>query len=239
MTFQSMRLAAVGVIIGFSALTTNTRADEKPALATELDRTSYAVGVAFGRSLKQQGTKEVNIDLVIKGIRDAVGTQPLLMSEDEYRTTHHAFQQEMISKLGKARDLAARDNKEAGDACRAGIAKQVGFITLPSGLQYKVLTAGTGPLPTEGDTITAHYRGTLIDGIEVDSTYRRNQPATFPLKAAIAGWRQAIPMMPTGSKWQLVVPPELAYSKQGAGKNIGPNATLIFEIELISAAGKS
>lgn len=224
-------IAATSILAALPA-----RADDKTQLTTELDRTSYAVGVAFGRSLKQQGTKEVKLDIVIKGLKDAVDTQPLLMSEDEFRTTYHAFQQEMISKMGKARDLAARDNKVAGDAFLAENAKKDGVVSLKTGLQYKIITTGSGELAGEGDTITAHYRGTLIDGIEVDSTYRRNQPATFPLKSAIAGWREAIKMMPVGSKWQLFVPAELAYSKQGAGRNIGPNATLIFEIELISVS---
>jgi FKBP-type peptidyl-prolyl cis-trans isomerase len=226
------RTALAAMSLGF--MISAALAEEKTALKTDLDRTSYAVGVAFGRSLKQQGTKEVDTDLVIKGIKDALGTQPLLLSEEEYRTTYHAFQQEMITKMGKARDLAAWDNKKAGDAFMAQNAKKDGIVTTKSGLQYKVIKTGSGATPKDDDTITAHYRGTLIDGIEIDNTYRRDKPATFELKGAIAGWREAIQMMPAGSKWQLFVPPELGYSKQGAGRNIGPNATLIFEVELLS-----
>lgn len=229
---QLLSIALAAAVIAAAPV----RAQQSSQLTSEFERSSYAVGIAFGRSLKQQGIKEVNVDLVIKGLTDEVGGKPLALSEDEFRTIYHAFQQEMISKIGKARDLAARDNKVAGDAFLAQNSKQNGVATLPSGLQYKVLNPGTGAKPDDGDTVTAHYRGTLIDGIEIDNTYRRGAPATFPLKGSIAGWREALKLMPVGAKWQIVVPPELAYSKQGAGRNIGPNATLIFEIELISVS---
>lgn len=195
---------------------------------------SYSVGVAFGRSLKQQGQQEVNLEAVVRGVKDAFTNQKLAISEDEQRTTYQSFQRDMTNKIGKARDLLAWDNKQASDAFLAENAAKDGIVALPSGLQYKVITAGAGALPTDEDVVTCHYRGTLINGTEIDSTYAREKPASFPLKGAIPGWRQALKLMPAGSKWQVFVPPQLAYSKQGAGRLIGPNAALIFEIELIS-----
>jgi FKBP-type peptidyl-prolyl cis-trans isomerase len=204
------------------------------ALVTERDRMSYAVGVAYARGLKAQGLGDVNVEMIVRGMRDVTANQPLLMAEDDYRATYSTFQQGMIQKMGKARDLAAFDNKKAGDDFLAENAKKEGVISLDSGMQYKILTQGKGAIPTEESKVTAHYRGTLLDGVEIDSTYRRGQPATFMLKGSIAGWREAIKLMPVGSKWQLFIPASLAYSKQGAGRNIGPNAFLIFEVELIS-----
>jgi FKBP-type peptidyl-prolyl cis-trans isomerase len=203
-------------------------------LTTEKDRTSYVIGVAAGRGLRQQGAQEFNIDVVIRGLKDAFTNQPLLMSEENFKATYQAYQQEAIRRVGKAREFAAIDNKKAGDSFLAENARKDGVISLPSGVQYKVIVAGTGGKPTDDDTITANYRGTLIDGTEFDSTYKRNQPATFEVKRTIAGWREALSMMPVGSKWQVFIPAELAYSKQGAGTLIGPMATLIFELELLS-----
>jgi FKBP-type peptidyl-prolyl cis-trans isomerase len=211
-----------------------TAAPGTTVLTTERDRMSYAVGVAYARGLKAQGLGDVNVEMIVQGMRDVTSNQPLLMAEDDYRATYSTFQQGMIQKMGKARDLAAFDNKKAGDDFLAENAKKDGVIALDSGLQYKILTKGTGAVPTDESKVTAHYRGTLLDGVEIDSTYRRGQPATFQLKGSIAGWREAMKLMPVGSKWQLFIPASLAYSKQGAGRNIGPNALLIFELELLA-----
>jgi FKBP-type peptidyl-prolyl cis-trans isomerase FklB len=129
-------------------------------------------------------------------------------------------------------------NKKAGDAFLAANKTKEGVVTLPSGLQYKILKEGTGPKPTPADSVVCNYRGTLIDGKEFDSSYKRGQPATFPVGQVIKGWTEALQLMPVGSKWQLFVPPDLAYGDRGAGPDIGPGATLIFEVELISIKGK-
>lgn len=202
--------------------------------AAEQERMSYAVGVAFGRSLRQQGMMEFNFDKVVKGMADAYNRLPIDMSEEEYRALYGNFQREAITRMGKQRQKAAYDNKNAGDAFLAENAKKEGVVTLPSGVQYKVVTMGTGEKPTKEDTVTAHYRGSLIDGTEIDTTYTRNEPATFKVRTSIAGWQEALPLMPVGSKWEVYVPGELAYSMQGAGRLIGPNATLVFEIELLA-----
>jgi FKBP-type peptidyl-prolyl cis-trans isomerase len=208
--------------------------EDARTITNDRDRMSYAIGMATGRSLKQAGTPDVNIDMVLQGLADEFRNKGVLLKDPEFRTSYHAYQQQMIAKMGKARDLAAWENKQAGDAFFAENGKKPGVVTLENGLQYKILKEGSGEKPTDADTVTCNYRGTLIDGVEFDSTYARNQAATFPLNRAIAGWREALKLMPVGSKWMIWIPPELAYSKQGAGQVIGPNATLIFEMELLS-----
>jgi len=214
-------------------------AQEAPPLSNDKDRTSYSIGIAFGRSLIQQGTNNVNVDIVIKGMTDAFNKKPLQLSETEFRNIYAAFQKQAIGQMSHARQVAALQNQEAGQKFMANNATKPGVVQLPDGLQYKVITTGTGPKPTDDDTVTANYRGTLIDGTEFDSTYKRNQPATFQLHGTIAGWREALKLMPVGSKWEIYVPAELAYSKQSVGNTIGPNTTLIFEIELLSIDNKS
>ncbi len=203
-------------------------------LTNERERLSYSIGIAFGRSLIQQGMGELDFEKVLQGMRDSYERRELAMSEEEYRATYRGWQQHMTQRMGKTRQLAGLDNKMAGDAFMAENGKKEGVVTLESGLQYKILSAGTGEKPTATDTVTANYRGSLLDGTEIDNTWKRNQPATFDLKGAIPGWREAMQMMPVGSKWELYVPPQLAYSAQGAGALIGPNMTLIFEVELLS-----
>lgn len=231
------------LLLAASLLAVPARADDQTAqkedqaqaaLKNERDRMSYAVGVAQGRSLRRQGAPKINLEMVIKGLKDSFSSEPMLMSEQEFRQTLHAYQQEMIRMAGKARQLANYDNRVAGDAYRAEYGKKDGVVTLDSGLLYRIIKAGTGEKPKEDDTVICHYRGTVLDGTEFDSTYRRNEPASFELKRSIPGWREALQLMPVGSKWEIVVPPELAYSTQGAGEDIGPSSTLIFEIELIS-----
>jgi FKBP-type peptidyl-prolyl cis-trans isomerase FklB len=133
---------------------------------------------------------------------------------------------------------AGETNKKQGDAFLAANKGKEGVVTLPSGLQYKILSAGTGPKPATSDSVVCNYRGTLIDGTEFDSSYKRGQPATFPVGGVIKGWTEALQLMPVGSKWQLFVPSELAYGERGTGADIGPNAVLIFEVELLSIQDK-
>jgi len=149
------------------------------------------------------------------------------------------LQTEMRAKQAQATKELAEKNKQAGEAFLAENKKKDGVVTLPSGLQYKILKAGDGPKPSAEDTVVCQYRGTLIDGKEFDSSYKHNQPATFPVNRVIKGWTEALQLMPTGSKWQLFIPPDLGYGDRGAGADIPPDATLIFEVELVSIKPKS
>jgi FKBP-type peptidyl-prolyl cis-trans isomerase FklB len=161
-----------------------------------------------------------------------------LLSEQEVRETLAAFQTEMTAKQAELAKKMGEKNKKEGEAFLAENQKKEGVKTLPSGLQYRVIQAGTGKSPKATDEVTAHYRGTLIDGTEFDSSYRRGKPETLPIGGVIAGWTEALQLMQEGAKWQLFVPSNLAYGERGAGRDIGPQATLIFEIELISIQEK-
>ncbi len=216
--------------------TAKASAEEPAAPKTEKDKVSYGIGVAMGRQLKSQGI-DFDLDFVERGLKDVASGQKLLMTEEDLKTTMTAFQTEMAKKQEEARKKAAEDNKKAGEAFLAQNKTKEGVVTLPSGLQYKILKAGDGKKPTLDDTVVCQYRGTLIDGTEFDSSYKRNQPATFPVKGVIKGWIEALQLMPVGSKWQLFIPPELAYGER-APAAIGPDATLIFEVELVSIQGK-
>jgi FKBP-type peptidyl-prolyl cis-trans isomerase FklB len=182
----------------------------------------------------------VDVDPTVfgQGLNDALSGGKTLLTEAEVRTIITALQTEMKVKLDAAQAQAAAKNKKDGEAFLAANKVKEGIVTLPSGLQYKILKAGTGRKPTLDDTVVCHYRGTLIDGTEFDSSYKRNQPATFPVKGVIKGWTEALQLMPAGSKWQLFIPSNLAYAERGAPAVIGPNAALIFEVELISIQDK-
>lgn len=220
-------------VVGFGLLAVQASAEEAPALKTEKDKMSYGVGAEAGRNFKRLGV-EIDPDFLVRGLRDALSGEKLLMTDEEIRAAMTAYQAEARQKQAQAARLAAENNKKAGDAFLADNKTKEGVVTLPSGLQYKILKAGDGKTPTEADTVECNYRGTLINGTEFDSSYRRGQPATFKVTGVIAGWREALKLMPVGSKWQLFIPPQLAYGERGAGRDIGPNATLIFEIELLA-----
>jgi FKBP-type peptidyl-prolyl cis-trans isomerase FklB len=206
-------------------------------LTTQKDKVSYAIGMNMAKSLQRQSV-EVEPDILVKGLKDVLtGNKPLL-SEDEARTTLTAFQNDMRAKQQEKAAQAGSSNKKTGEDFLAANKAKEGVITLPSGLQYKILKQGSGPKPSAADSVVCNYRGTLIDGTEFDSSYKRGQPATFPVSGVIKGWTEALQLMPVGSKWQLFVPSELAYGDRGAGADIGPNATLIFEVELLSIQGK-
>jgi FKBP-type peptidyl-prolyl cis-trans isomerase FklB len=196
------------------------------------DKVSYGIGLRIGKDFKSQQV-ELNPDLLMKGIEDGLaGTEPLL-SDEQIRETMVAFQQEMMEREKTRLEEASVNNAEEGKKFLEENAKKEGVVTLPSGLQYKVITEGSGKQPSAEDTVKVHYRGTLVDGTEFDSSYSRNEPAEFPVGGVIPGWTEALQLMKEGSKWQLVLPPELAYGERGAGPRIGPNATLVFEVELL------
>lgn len=222
------------VILGILFLVSQVNAQENLVLKNQKDKISYIIGMDIGTNLKKQSI-DIDSNILAKGVKDALaGTKPLL-TEQEIRETMMAFQKEMMAK----QEEIGKKNKKEGEAFLAENKKKEGVKTLPSGLQYKVIKAGTGKKPKLSDTVTAHYRGTLIDGTEFDSSYKRGQPATFPVSGGmIPGWTEALQLMEEGAKWQLFIPSNLAYGERGAGSVIGPNATLIFEVELISIQEK-
>lgn len=201
-------------------------------LKNDKDKLSYALGAQIGGDLKRNQI-EVDVDTFVRALRDAVAGNKLSMSEEEMRTTMQNFQTTMRQKQTAMMQEMAEKNKKASDAFLAENKKKEGVVTRPSGIQYKVITQGKGKKPGPKDTVVAHYTGTLIDGTKFDSSQDRGQPATFPLDGVIKGWQEVMPLMPTGSKWQVVIPPELAYGPRGAGPQIGPNQALIFDIELL------
>jgi FKBP-type peptidyl-prolyl cis-trans isomerase FklB len=219
--------------LGVMLLAAQVSAGEQPVLKTDQDKVSYGIGVDVGRNFKRQGI-EVDLDLLLKGMKDGLSEEKLLIPEGELRKIMNTFQSELRQKQVQAMRIAAVENKKIGDAFLAENKTKPGVVTLPSGLQYKILTAGNGKTPTDADMVVCSYRGTLIDGTEFDSS-DPGQPATFKVSGGvIPGWTEALKLMPVGSKWQLFIPPNLAYGARGAGRDIGPNATLIFELELVA-----
>ena len=207
------------------------------ALKTQRDKGSYALGMSIGMGLHRQGIG-VDSAVVARGLRDAMAGGKMLLTEDEMKAALQQLQGD-VRKLQEAKAHAAGEgNRKEGEAFLASNKAKDGVVTLPSGLQYKILKEGTGPKPTASDTVTCNYKGTLINGKEFDSSYKRGQPASFPVGGVIKGWTEALQLMPVGSKWELFIPPQMAYGDQGAGPDIGPGETLIFEVELISIAEK-
>jgi FKBP-type peptidyl-prolyl cis-trans isomerase FklB len=228
-----MKLKWIAVCFGVVMfLASQVGAEEAPALKTQKDKVNYGIGVSMGKSIQRQGI-EVELDMVVKGMKDALAGGKLLMSDEELRKTMGEFQKEMQQKQATAKAAAGENNKKEGEAFLAQNKKKEGVVTLKSGLQYKILKAGKGKKPSETDTVEVNYKGTLINGKVFDSS-KPEQPASFKVNQVIPGWQEALKLMPAGSKWQLVIPPELAYKEQGAGPDIGPNATLIFEVELVA-----
>ena len=211
-------------------------------LKTRKEKFSYALGMDIGTqvggNLKKQSV-EVDWNLVSQGLKDAMSGGKTRLTEDEAKAVLNEVQTEVRKEQQEKAQQAAAANKTEGEAFLAANKAKEGVVTLPSGLQYKVLTAGTGPKPTASDQVVCNYRGTLINGTEFDSSYKRGQPATFGVGQVIKGWTEALQLMPVGSKWQLFIPSSLAYGERGAGAEIGPNATLIFEVELLSIQDKT
>jgi FKBP-type peptidyl-prolyl cis-trans isomerase len=224
-----------GLLLGLLAL--QASAQDSSPLTSSKDKVSYAIGVEVAKSLKAQGV-EVDTNIMIMGLKDALGTGKLLMTDEELKATMNTFQEDLKQKQQEMAAAAADTNKKAGDTFMAANAKKDGVTALPDGLQYKVEKAADGQKPTDDDTVVCNYKGTLIDGTEFDSSYTSGKPATFEVKGLIPGVREALKLMPVGSKWQFFIPSGMAYGERGAGP-IGPNSTLIFEIELISIQGKS
>jgi FKBP-type peptidyl-prolyl cis-trans isomerase len=212
------------------------------ALTTRKQKFSYALGMniggGLGGNLKKQGV-EVDSALVAQGLKDSLAGSKTRLTEDEAKAVLTEMQNEVRKQQQEKAAQAGAANKTEGEAFLAANKAKEGVVTLPDGLQYKILKAGTGPKPAATDSVVCNYKGTLINGTEFDSSYKRGQPATFGVGQVIKGWTEALQLMPVGSKWQLFIPSSLAYGDRGAGAEIGPDATLIFEVELISIQDKT
>jgi FKBP-type peptidyl-prolyl cis-trans isomerase len=215
-----------------------TRPGTATALKTPKDKQSYALGMNIGMGMHKQGL-EVDPDIVMRGFKDAFAGGKMALTDDEARALLTELQNDMRKKLQEKAQQAGDANKKEGTTFLAGNKAKEGVVTLPSGLQYKILKEGTGPKPAASDSVVCNYKGTLINGKEFDSSYKRGEPATFPVSGVIKGWTEALQLMPVGSKWQLFIPADLAYGERGAGADIGPGATLIFEVELMSIQDKN
>ncbi len=225
-----MRLRMFVAVLGVVLLANQLSAQD---LKSQKEKMSYIIGMDMGKNLKNQSI-DIDQAAFARGIKDALSGGKSSLTDEEIRQTMTVFQKEMMAK----NQALGEKNRKEGEAFLAGNKKKQGVITLPSGLQYKVINAGKGRKPKPTDTVTVHYRGTLIDGTEFDSSYRRGQPATFPVNGVIPGWTEALGLMQEGAKWQIFVPSNLAYGERGTGGQIGPNATLIFEVELVSIQEK-
>ncbi|MEX1031844.1 MAG: FKBP-type peptidyl-prolyl cis-trans isomerase [Cellvibrionaceae bacterium] len=236
-------IAAAVAVFTLVALGCDTKEAEEVATEDELgtlnEQISYVFGYNIGQQFKSQEI-ELDVDVVAQAIRDVNNDADPRLSDDEMQAAMQAFQQEHQQKMAAAQaeqqaemEALAEENRQAGEDFLAGNAEKEGVVTLPSGLQYKQIEAGDGSQPEASDTVTVHYRGTLIDGTVFDSSYERGEPVSFPLQNVIAGWTEGLQHMAEGSKYELYIPPELAYGPGGQGPVIGPNSTLIFEVELL------
>ncbi|MGA7217062.1 MAG: FKBP-type peptidyl-prolyl cis-trans isomerase [Candidatus Sulfotelmatobacter sp.] len=208
------------------------------ALKTQKERFSYALGMKMGANLHKQSVP-VDPTIFARGFKDGLAGSKTALTDEEAQAAISDVQKEMQKKQQEKMQVQAESNKKQGETFLAANKSKPGIVTLPSGLEYKIEKEGAGPKPTANDSVVCNYRGTLIDGKEFDSSYKRGQPATFPVTGVIKGWTEALQLMTVGSKWQLFIPSDLAYGDRGAGPDIGPGATLVFEVELLSIQDKS
>lgn len=234
---------AVAISAALVGCNQNTAEQAEPAAAAKLaldseeKRVSYGMGTGLGQRIAQE-TFGIDVDAFTQGLKDAVSGAEPLMTQEEIMQEMQAFQERQVAKQQEDASRVATENQAAGEAFLAENGAKEGVITTDSGLQYKVLTAGEGAKPSATDTVEVHYAGTLLDGTEFDSSYKRGSTVSFPVNGVIPGWTEALQLMPVGSKWQLFIPSNLAYGPGGTGGGpIGPNATLIFDVELVSIKG--
>ncbi len=214
-------------------ITTNCAQQTETDLTTKIDSVSYSVGHSLGQNIRVQNL-DLELEVLIKGLKDGIGNDSSLLSEEEITQILVAFQQEQIQKQNAKLEAEKKINLEAEQKFLAENKTKEGVVTLPSGLQYKVITNGNGPKPKGTDKVKVNYRGTLIDGTEFDNSYKRAQPLTFELGKVIKGWTEGVQLMPVGSKFMFYIPSNLAYGPNRRSEIIGPNSCLIFEIELLS-----
>lgn len=218
-------------VMGLGLLAVHAGAEEMPVLKTQKEMVSYGIGVNIAKSFKKDDV-EFDMDLLVRGMKDGLSGDRLLMPERDIRKVMNAFQGELRRKEMANHQVQAEENKKKGEAFLAENKARDGVVTLPSGVQYKVLKAGEGKKPADGDTVECYYRGTLLNGTEFTST-EPGKPATLKVEILPDGWKEAMKLMPKGSKWQIFIPSQLAYGQRGVGSDIGPNETLIFEVALL------
>jgi FKBP-type peptidyl-prolyl cis-trans isomerase len=229
-----VKLNWIAVLGVFLLLGADASAGDTPALKNQKEKISYGIGVGVARDFKLRGV-ELEVEAFLKGLKDELSGSKLIMTEKELDSMMDAYARELRVKQEEAEKIAAEENRKAGKAFLAENAKKEGVVTLPSGLQYKVLKAGKGDNPAGTDAVTINYRGTLINGTEIDSSYRKAEPTVFKVDGVIPGLSEAIKLMSPGSKWRIFIPSELAYGDRKVYQ-IGPNAALIFEVEILSIA---
>lgn len=215
------------------AMTTTMAANDTKALKTEQDKLSYSIGIDLGKNFKRQGI-EVNPEALALGMKDGMNGGKQLLTDQQMKEVLTKFQKDLMEKRTAEFNKKAEENKEKGESFLKENKAKEGVVTLPSGLQYKVLNAGSGPKPDKEDTVTVEYTGRLINGEVFDSTEKTGKPATFKLSQVIPGWTEALQLMQEGATWEIYVPSDLAYGSRSVGGPIGPNETLIFKIHLVS-----
>jgi UDP-GlcNAc:undecaprenyl-phosphate/decaprenyl-phosphate GlcNAc-1-phosphate transferase len=220
-------------VLALALLVGPAYAQQTPEFKTQKDKIMYSLGVNFVSNLRQQGM-EIDLDLVTRGMRDAFAGGQLLLSDEDIRIAIQKYQIELRQKQGQILAKTAAENKRAGEAFLAANKSAEGVVVLPSGLQYKVLKAGSGKKPTDADTVAVEFRGTFVNGAEFDGSHRTGKPASLTVGAAIPGWKEALKLMPVGSTWVLYVPAPLAYGERGKAGSVGPNAALVYELELLA-----
>jgi len=220
------------LVAGVLTFTHPCSAAEPVELKDQNAKANYSIGYQIGGDFRRQGV-EITPEVLISGVEDALSGAESRMTDEEMRNTLVSLKQRTSSAEQEAGQQSVQDNLARGEAFLAENATREGVTTLPSGLQYKVIEAGSGPSPKRTDQVTVHYRGTLIDGTEFDSSYSRNKPATFRLDRVIPGWTEGLQLMQQGAKWQLYIPAGLAYGESGSGARIPPNSALVFDVELI------
>jgi FKBP-type peptidyl-prolyl cis-trans isomerase FklB len=221
------------VLLSVGLLACQSSTQNKVQLKSSRDSVSYSIGINIGNNLKSQMV-DADPNIVAQGIKDILDSNKTLITAEQAQEIIMAFQKQLMAKHEETMKGQAEKNKKDGEAFLAENKKKEGIVTLPNGLQYKVITMGTGKKPKATDTVSVNYRGTLIDGKEFDSSFKRGEPATFPLTQVIKGWTEGLQLMPVGSKFQFFIPSELGWGERGTGQLIQPNATVIFEVELLS-----
>ncbi len=226
---MKMKLVAVSVL----GLTMTAPFAHAVSLTSDMEKLSYSIGVDLGKNIKQKQI-EINVPALSKGIEDGISNGPLLLTDEQMKETLVKFQKDMMAKTSAQFEQKAKENQTKGQAFLQENKGKSGVVTTASGLQYKVITKGTGPIPAKTDTVTVEYTGRLLNGDVFDSTEKSGKPATFQLMQVIPGWTEALQLMPVGSTWELYIPSNLAYGVRNVGGLIGPNETLVFNVHLIS-----
>ena len=228
-----MKIKLVAAVVMGLTMTTTFAATDTTVLTTDVDKLSYSIGTDLGKNIKKQGI-EINPTIMAKGIQDGMNGGTLLLTDQQMKDVLGKFQKDLMAKRTAQFDKKAEENKTIGEKFLSLNKTKDGVVALPSGLQYKIITNGTGTKPTKEDNVTVEYAGRLITGEVFDSTEKTGKPATFKLSQVIPGWTEALQLMPAGSTWEIYVPASLAYGSRNVGGLIGPNETLIFNVHLLS-----